>query len=267
MNIKILVAAHKPYRMPRQSEYLPIRVGAEGCQSIPSGWLCDNTGEHISQKNKTFCELTALYWAWKNLDAEYIGLCHYRRYFAMNSYRDKWRRIAGGAYLEKLLEENAVILPKKRDYFIETTYQQYIHAHNKKDLDETEKILSVSYPQYMEAYKQVMESTKGHRFNMMIMRKDLFNSYCEWLFDILFKLETQLDISGYSDYDKRVFGFVSERLLDVWVETQQKANGLKYAELPVVYMEKQNWIKKGANFLKRKMMYKDRQKNEESETE
>ena len=256
MDIKIIVATHKKYRMPQDEMYVPMQAGRAINSNHLHDYAGDDTGDNISEKNKNYCELTCLYWAWKNLQADYIGLCHYRRHFAMNRSKDKWQRIASGEYIEALLKDNAVILPKKRNYYIETTYQQYIHAHNKQDLDKTEEILKGFYPEYLLAYKRVMEDTKGHRFNMMIMRKDIFDSYCEWLFDVLFKLEEKLDISHYSDYDKRVFGFVSERLLDVWIETQQKETSFKYTELPVVNMEKQNWLKKGLNFLKRKFVRK-----------
>lgn len=250
MDIKVIVATHKHYRMPLDKIYVPMQAGRAVSQMDLSDIAGDDTGDNISHKNKNYCELTCLYWAWKNMQADYTGLCHYRRHFAMNINSDKWQRIADGDYIEKLLNENEIILPKKRNYYIETTYQQYIHAHNKQDLDKTEEILKEFYPQYLSAYKNVMDSTKGHRFNMMIMRKDLFENYCEWLFDILFKLEERLDISEYSDYDKRVFGFVSERLLDVWINT----NNIKYTELPVVNMENQHWVRKGINFLKRKFL-------------
>ena len=261
MQIKVIVATHKNYRMPEDNMYVPVHVGRqlsgvkeENTDNNDIVPVCDmtgdNTGDNISEKNKNFCELTAMYWAWKNLDAEYIGLSHYRRHFAENSDKDKWNRILTNQTAEELLTRYPAILPKKRDYYIETTYQQYIHAHNKQDLDETENILKEFYPEYMAAYNNVMASTKGHRFNMMIMRRDIFDSYCEWLFDILF--EERLDISDYSDNDKRVFGFVSERLLDVWIYT----NNVKFTELPVVNMENQNWLKKGTNFLKRKFIGK-----------
>lgn len=257
MDVKIIVATHKYYKMPQDKIYMPMQAGREISGTKLADYAGDNTGDNISAKNKNYCELTCLYWAWKNLQADYIGLSHYRRHFAMNSKKDKWQRIANGEYIEKLFEEYDVILPKNRNYFIETTYQQYVHAHNKQDLDKTEEILKKYYPQYISAYKKVMDSTKGHRFNMMIMRKDIFDSYCEWLFSILFKLEERLDISKYSDYDKRVFGFVSERLLDVWFETQKKENNFKYTELPAVNMEKQNWVRKATNFIKRKLTYKE----------
>ena len=84
------------------------------------------------------------------------------------------------------------------------------------------------------------------------MRRDLLNSYCEWLFAVLFELENRLDISDYSTNDRRVFGFVSERLLDVWLET----NHVNCTELPVVNLESQHWPKKILSFLKRKFIGK-----------
>ena len=94
-----------------------------------------------------------------------------------------------------------------------------------------------------------MQETSGHRFNMFIMKRDKFDAYCEWLFDILFELEKRLDISNYNTNDARVFGFVSERLLDVWINT----NNISYTNQPYFFMEKQNWFIKGINFVKRKV--------------
>lgn len=253
MNPKIIIATHKKYRMPEDRLYLPLHVGAEGKTDengapLDLGYIKDNTGDNISLKNKNFCELTGLYWAWKNLDADCIGLAHYRRHFTVRRSRDKWERPLTDQELRKLLEKNDVILPKKRNYFIETNYNQYVHAHHAIDLETTRQIIAEHCPEYLEAYDRSMKRTTGHRFNMFIMKRDKFDAYCEWLFDILFELENRLDISEYSAYDARVFGFVSERLLDPWLET----NNIKYKEIPYVFMEKQNWLVKGGAFLKRK---------------
>lgn len=256
-NIIILVATHKPYRMPADSMYLPIHVGAAGkvnADGIPVdlGYKKDDSGDNISSKNANYCELTGLYWAWKNLNADYIGLAHYRRHFIMNHSKDKWARVANERYIKSKFDNADIILPKPRNYYIETNYSQYVHAHHKEDLDYTRDIINEKYPSYIEAYDNVMNSTKGHRFNMFIMKREYFDEYMKWLFDILFELENRLDISSYSTNDKRVFGFVSERLLDVWIDT----NHYDYIELPVQYMEKQNWIIKGGKFLKRKIVRK-----------
>ena len=248
MDIKIIIAAHKAYRFPEDEMYLPVHAGKALHPELDLGIQGDDQGENISQKNPNFCELTCLYWALKNLQAEYVGLAHYRRHFARPGMEDKWQRILTQKQMEALLKKAPVVLPKKRNYFIETNYQQYIHAHHKEDLAQTERILREDYPAYLPAYERSMASTKGHRFNMFVMRQDLFREYCLWLFDILFKLEARLDISGYSAYDARVFGFVAERLLDVWLETNQ----ICYTEVPVCNMENQHWGKKILDFLKRK---------------
>lgn len=245
-NAKIIVATHKAYQMPADSIYVPVQVGAEGKASL--GYVVDNTGDNISAKNKNYCELTGLYWAWKNLDADYIGLAHYRRHFSIKSKGDKWASILTTEELATLVRNYDVILPKPRNYFIESNYSQYVHAHHAIDLDTTREIISEKYPGYLKAYDAYMKRTIGHRFNMFIMKKEKFNDYCSWLFDILFELEKRLDISQYNQNDSRVFGFVSERLIDVWLET----NSIKYKEIPCMFMEKQNWIVKGFNFLKRK---------------
>ena len=255
MKITVIVATHKAYRIPQDDIYMPVHAGRNNItpeDTVLSSFIGDDTGENISSKNKNYCELTALYWAWKNLDYDYLGLAHYRRHFKGGSSKYKWTAILSKEKAESLLKDYDVILPKKRDYFIESTYDQYVHAHNRQDLDKTLEIIKELYPEYIPAWDSVMKSTRGHRFNMFIMKKEILNSYLQWLFDILFKLEKVLDISGYSENDRRVFGFVSERLLDVWLIT----NNISYTELPVINMESQNWPKKIFNFLKRKFIGK-----------
>ena len=128
--------------MPEDEVYLPLHVGAEGKADL--GYTKDNTGDNISAKNPNFCELTGMYWAWKNLSCEYIGLCHYRRYFAhvpkSSNLTDKKKAIFSKVDYEKLLQTCDVILPQKRNYYIETVRSHYEHAHHKRELDEVEKM-------------------------------------------------------------------------------------------------------------------------------
>jgi len=251
-DIKIMVAMHKPYRVAGDDIYYPVHVGAAGKDRFrvdaAHEIMHDDEGDNISARNPNFCELTGLYYMWKNVPSDYLGLSHYRRYFAQGKSKDKWSMIAGREAMEKRLHKADVILPVKRNYFIETNYSQYVHAHHEEDLKMTRKIIKKKYPEYLEAYDKSMKRTWGHRFNMFVMRRDIADEYCQWLFDILFELEKHLDISGYSANDARVFGFISERLLDPWIET----NDLSYEEMPVVFMEDLNWFVKGGNFLKRK---------------
>ena len=114
MELKILVAAHKKYPMPQDEIYFPLHVGKKGKESI--GYTGDDTGDHISDKNPNFCELTGLYWAWKNLDAETIGLAHYRRHFTVEPrlsrlIHGKSQSVLTKAQAEKLLKQALAINP------------------------------------------------------------------------------------------------------------------------------------------------------------
>lgn len=251
MEIKILVATHKPYWMLVDNIYLPVHVGKEGKENI--GFIGDNTGDNISTKNANYCELTGLYWAWKNLSADYIGLCHYRRYFTRSNpvnCEKKKQAILSCNEWEKILEKYPIIVPDKRKYYIETNRSHYNHSHYAKDLDITEKIIQEKYPQYIVAFTKVMNRTWAHMFNMFVMRKDYFNEYCTWLFDVLQELESRTDITKYDAVEARIYGYISELLLDVWLETKQ----YEYYEQNVAFLEPQNWLKKSGLFLKRKFM-------------
>lgn len=255
MDVKILIAAHKPYWMPEDPVYLPIHVGSAGKASI--GFRRDDEGENISTRNANWCELTGLYWAWKNgwrdegrtQRTSAVGLVHYRRHF-----RGKNGALSVGE-VEGLLESADAIMPKPRNYYVETNYSQYVHAHHPEDLDMTRAILKERTPEYVPFWDASMKSTRGHRFNMFIMKRELADRYCAWLFDILFELERRLDISRYSKYDARVFGFVAERLLDSWLAK----NGVKCVEVPVWNLESQHWGRKIWNFVLRKLKLGGRQ--------
>ena len=130
-NIKVIIATHKIYEMPTDEMYLPVHVGAEGKDSI--GYQKDNEGDNISIKNPYFCELTGLYWAWKNLDAEYIGLSHYRRHFASKKVNknDLFNSVLTKEEADKIFENTDIITPNKRKYYIENLYSHYDHTlHN-----------------------------------------------------------------------------------------------------------------------------------------
>ena len=248
MAIVIVVATHKEYRMPDDSMYLPLYVGAEG--NKPIGYAQDNRGDNISIKNPYFSELTGLYWAWKNLDADYIGLVHYRRHFTISSIvpkeeNRKFSILLSKEQAEKLLKKYDVILPKKRHYFIENLYSHYEHTMYVEPLYITGEIIKEKYPAYSTEFNRLHKRTSAHMFNMMIMKKDILNDYCKWLFDILFELEKRADVSQYDSFHARFFGRISELLLDVWINT----NNIKYEEVKVIDMQGINWVKKAKSFL------------------
>ncbi|MFD1772524.1 DUF4422 domain-containing protein [Paenibacillus rhizophilus] len=233
MKIKILVATHKKYEMPSEGIYTPIHVGREG--RIDLGYQGDNTGDNISSKNSNYCELTAIYWAWKNVTCDIIGLCHYRRYFSINNSKlnSKLTNILNEIQIIDIMKNYDIIMPQKVLTNKHTVESHYIKYHRSQDLKEIRNILSEKYPIYLNSFDKVMSGKELYLFNMFITNKNLFNEYSNWLFDILFELEMRLDISSYDRYQQRIFGFLSERLFNVWLVHRN----LKIKEVPVINLE------------------------------
>lgn len=262
-NVKIIIATHKKYRIPKDKMYLPLHVGAEGKKdtqgnSLDFGYAKDNTGDNISKLNPSFCELTALYWAWKNIDADYIGLVHYRRHFSLNRKKDAWKSILTYKQLVPYLGKMRVFTPNKRKYYIESLYSHYAHTHYAEQLDQTRLIIEEKYPEYLKSYDKVLKRTYGYMFNMMIMDRKCFDCYCSWLFDILFELKNRIDMPELSSFQGRFYGRVSEIIFNVWLEYQIQNGTLKkkeIKEIPCVHMEKINWMEKGRAFLKAKFLH------------
>lgn len=267
-DITIIIAAHKQYRMPEDSMYLPLHVGAEGKvdaegRPLDLGYVKDNTGDNISELNPSFCELTGLYWAWKNLDADYIGLAHYRRHFGYKKTKDPFDSVLTYGQIKPFLGKIRVFTPNKRKYYIESLYDHYKHTHYIEQLDETRKIIGDLCPEYLSSFDTVVKRTYGYMFNMMILQKDLLDQYCEWLFAILFELKKRMEgnqkMQELSVFQSRFYGRVSEIIFNVWLERQLETGSLKkneVKEIPVIHMDEINWAKKGGAFLKAKFIGK-----------
>ena len=218
----IYIITHKkvPIRPPFWSGHQLLQVGAAtGGQIYP---LTDAVGEHISGKNKTFCELTGLYWIWKNRRDDIIGLVHYRRFFV----RNVWHKIAGRIPVElrlvtmgrarKILENCDMIVPKKFCYGT-TVWENYSREHHECDLVTIEQIISERCPEYLPAFREILHGNEIYGCNMFVAKAELVDKYCSWLFEILFEAEQRIDISEYTPYQQRVFGFLSERLFNVYL--------------------------------------------------
>lgn len=262
-DICIAVATHKPYRMPADPMYLPLHVGKALHPDVDLGpsFATDDTGDNISDFNSSYSELTGLYWMWKNCDSDYKGLVHYRRHFGTTNVgtrlfaKDRFARILTQKDLAALLQGSPapeIILPKKRHYYIETVYSHYSHTFDGRQFDEVRKVLQEMHPQYVPAFDQLMQSRSAHIFNMFIMTRERFDAYCAWMFPIIAELMKCIPPESYDAFGARYPGRVSERLLDVWINT----NGYAYEELPVVSPEPVDWWSKGTGFLKAKFIGK-----------
>lgn len=269
-NIKILICCHKPCELPPNPDgiFLPIQVGA-AISDVDLGMQRDDqlNGNHcdnISAKNKSYCELTAIYWAWKNIkkiypDLEYIGLNHYRRYFSFkikNHFEDAVLQpenkvaeyMLDKTKLEKFLFTNKAVIAKQRiyPYSLEVDYSV---CHISEDLRTLKKIIHKKYPEYdRDIYIVITRERKLSPYNMSILRWHDFDAYCTWLFNILFEAEKQIDISNYNDVQGRIFGYMAERLFNVWIhhnlENTKHLNIIKYSNKEFEELKNKNNIEK-----------------------
>lgn len=230
-NGHIYVVTHKQADIFEDEGFNPIVVG--GADVHYSNGLSDNTGENISKKNPNYCELTALYWIWKNrVDEDYIGLCHYRRYFYKTIFHRK--PMIYNKCL-KYMDRYDIILPYPKAWIGKTVAGWYIYDEGKQsELDVLREVVSDKYPDYLEAYDETMNAYEAFYYNMFFMPRELMDRYCTWLFDILFEVEKRINLEGYTPKQARIFGYLSERLFNVWVRYEKN---LRIMYLPVFMPE------------------------------
>lgn len=217
--IKILVCTHKKADMPQASLYLPIQTGAALTEEH-WGIQRDDEGCNISLKNRNFSELTAHYWAWKNLmDYDYIGLAHYRRFLDIVDEKS----------VCKSLEKNDILLPEPQ-ILPHSNMFNLNEVLTREDVYIMMACLKRKYPDYIPtANKYLLMSNKNVCCNMFITSKTIFEDYSKWLFDILFETEKYVRLSGYTRM-RRIYGYFSEVLLPIYVQHHH----LKYKYVPVI---------------------------------
>lgn len=256
MNGKIIVVTHKDYGMPKDSLYLPVCVGAK-IPMLKHRFQPDNEGENISEKNPTYCELTAIYWAWKNLtdkNLDYIGIVHYRRYFSEKKQTVSASDILTRQQLESLMEKeqgNVIFAPPKRRY-LSSVQKHYIRSLkgyqevHKRDIERLKKAIHECTPEYDIQAEKVLNSHSAHMLNMFIMSAEHFQEYCEWLFPVIEKVVEQ---SSDREDQRRYAGALSEFCLDIW----SRKNQIAIRELPLFETEHKTFGRKVFDYIKRKI--------------
>lgn len=230
----IYVVTHKKVSVPNYSPYKPIIVGFNNVM-MDGAWR-DNVGDNISKKNGMYCELTAMYWIWKNKSNDYdtFGLNHYRRFFTKSWCNNK--KILTNEDIDRDFKKYDIILPKPF-YWKNTVKEMYCGfgegPGHEKDLNTCVRAVEELYPGYSKTMKNVLQRRYACYCNMFIMRKKDYINYCEWLFNILEYVEKNTDLTGYSVQELRIFGYLSEILLNVWVEN----NGLKAKYYNIAFAE------------------------------
>ena len=255
--IKIFLSCHKECFIPEHPLLFPVQVGTALAERRFGGMLHDDEGENISAKNRTYCELTAQYWAWKNDgSADYYGFWHYRRYMSFldenlphNPFEDVLMDWLDGSVLEKLgLDEKAMrekigqydviattpVDLKKLDKKLKSNRHQWelTPYQYKEDLDVMLDIIREKYPEFYEiAVWYLDKSPVGYYCNMFIMRREIFREYSEWLFTILFEHEKRRDYTDYDATGYRVSGYLGERLFAIYYLWLKKSGKYRCCEL------------------------------------
>ena len=209
-------------------------------QSAPDGVLMDNEGDNISFKNKSYCELTTQYWAWKNQSADYYGFCHYRRYFSFSQKNLQeadcgcliYPVLSETVKQELCLDETSMRQTiEQYDFLIakgipvnalqaQSVYQHYKNAPELhiEDLDLFLSIIREKYPELNDVAEKYVHGKIFYPCNMFIMKKELFFQYSQMLFDILGEFEKRTDMSRYSREGVRTPGHLGERMTGIFFE-------------------------------------------------
>ena len=253
--VKILVCCHKPDYVKDNDIYTPVQVG-KAVSTVNLGFLGDDTGDNISSKNDWFAELTATYWAWKNLkNVDYVGICHYRRYFNFHTrgllfseyqivkteeIKDKDLSIPD---LRRIFTLYDVILPHEK-YYPCTLFEDYSHCHNSEEMRILLKVIREKFPDYYESSCNVLKNNKLMHYNIFLMPWHRFEKYCEWLFSVFDALDLEFKALGYCPIQRRVYGFMGERLMTIYAFHQR----WKIKHYPLYWVTEQD---KNLSFMRR----------------
>lgn len=262
MKIKIFVASHKKAVFPEASCFIPMQVGAANTTERFEGMQPDDVGENISRKKPMYCELTAQYWAWKNEDADYYGLCHYRRY--LNFSEEEYDEEPWGNIIEDSIDDDTVEKYGLTDEAVEKAVSgqdiviyralnvtkfpvptQSVWDHYDKaphlnidDLDIMMNIIKEKYPDYFKTAEKYLSGKLGYFCSIFVMKKEIFQRYSEFLFDILSEFEKKADMRLYNIEGIRTPGHLAERLLGIFVLQEKIFNpSLKVKELQNVLFQ------------------------------
>lgn len=245
----IIVASHKQAIVPSHDPYHLVGVGENPI--VPSNAWQDSQGDSISSKNNMYCELTALYWVWKNKLRDYdaLGLCHYRRYFSKNPLSEDPRFFLGNNDIDAILANYDIILPQR--FFWERTVEENYFlggAGRQRDLQILRQVISALCPSCTDALEKTLRAHSAYYCNMFIANSTNTDLYCSWLFSILEEVESRIDTTGYSTQEQRVIGYLGEILINVWV----LQNSYRIKMVPMVFLGSplQSKLNQLANILK-----------------
>lgn len=227
--VEIYIVSHKIFKWNSKPGYLVLSIG----KNQTFGDVHDNIGLNISGKNANFCELTGLYWIWKNSNADITGLVHYRRFFTTNILSTSPNYFLTPKRIISLLNKYDLIATPFY-HFKKTILENRKEFCYEKDIICLKEVIKEKTPDYLEAFEKVFNGHRSYLCNMMIAKRNLLENYCDWLFSILFELDKRINTSSYTGNYARVFGYLSEPLLTVFAIK----NKLKVKSCSIAYTDR-----------------------------
>ena len=230
--VGMYVVTHKAFRPPEDPMYIPIHAGRKGKDDL--GYQGDDTGDNISVLNPYINEMTAAYWIWKNdKEHDYLGINHYRRYFNWRGLSDAHDLADEETILENMKDYDVIVSEPLFFYPMSIGYQlREMFGHGKAidvAFDVTRKAIRKYQPEYEKCFDEVMD---GHNFiccNIFVTSREIYGAYCSWLFGFLPEaVDNWMKECPEEEQEKspRAMGFMTERLLSVWLMGQKLRVGV-----------------------------------------
>ncbi len=265
----IFICYHKNSDFFKNDILFPIQVG-KALSSLDLNIIGDDIGDNISSKNQNYNELTALYWMYKNVKSNIVGLFHYRRFFDLREkvaskeiLLHKFSKNFLRKYcidkdnINKLMKNYDLILPKKTGLKL-SLYNHYKRSHIISDLDLAVSIIKNKYPEMSSTVDAVLNGNYMHSYNMFIGKKQIIDGYCNWLFSILFEVEKKIqsDVKKRDVIQKRVYGYLGERLFNIYTEYLLQTTDIKIKYCPVIWINSnlKQYLKFKLKNIKRKIL-------------
>ncbi len=264
--VNLFMVYHKPSTLYKGDVITPIHAGrdvaftaakdgsitVDDYKWLEKNMIGDNIGHNISAKNRFYNEMTVTYWIWKNCKSPIVGLMHYRRIFDFREfgnskdYTQVMRKYCvEPKIIKKLLSEYDMILPTKLDFGEQSLYQQYEKYHHITDLNLAMNIIKEKYPEMSPYVDKLKEQHSGYFYNMFIMKKEQFDKYAEFMFDILFELSKRIpQRSSRNLYQQRIEAFIAERIANIYFSYVTAEHGVWIKEVPVMHLEPENPVKR-----------------------
>jgi len=269
--------------------YVPVRCGAVFDKENPMNIAGDDTGDNISERRMSFCEFTVQYWAWKNIEADYYGLCHYRRYLSFAGKRfptDEFTMIHNAVltprckqkygllnsrHMEEIISqydivvsENASVENIPTPQGKKRTVRELWDNHDgvffeKSSVNIMFEIIDEIAPEYSKSAREYFAGARHRGFNCYVMKKELFDRLCRFQFPIMFEMERRIDTSGYTQTMKRTPAFIGEMLYGIFVYHVTTYEKWKTNERQLVFFKDTDRFKNKGDLYRRQLWcYTDR---------